>query len=348
MSSFAAVTFREVARPLKITFSTSMGRKDFMSSVIVTVRTKEGAIGHGECPTSFILREETIPVIKAIIREAAPVLKSISPEDYSGYIEALRRRYRHNPMTISGIETALFRAYLQEKGISERAYFGSALDAIETDITVPFSTNNAALTEWIGYAMKRNFATYKLKVSGKVDEDKWLIDFVQERLKRSGRPFTLRLDGNQGFTVSGFLKFADYVKSRGYAVELFEQPLPKDDYKGLKDIKKRSPFPIILDETVFDEADLQRVLADDLGHGINIKIAKSGISRSLRLYQKAKESGLSLMIGCMTETMVGLSAGINMAAGLGGFDYIDLDSVHFLRRKKPYNGIKIAGPRYFL
>jgi hypothetical protein len=48
----------------------------------------------------------------------------------------------------------------------------------------------------------------------------------------------------------------------------------------------------------------------------------------------------------MVETMVGLSAAISFAAGKGGIDYIDLDSVHFLRHRRRYGAITIEGPRY--
>jgi len=54
------------------------------------------------------------------------------------------------------------------------------------------------------------------------------------------------------------------------------------------------------------------------------------------------------MIGCMTETMVGLSAGICMAAGTGAFDFVDLDSIHFLFHKAREGNITIAGPQYVL
>ena len=54
------------------------------------------------------------------------------------------------------------------------------------------------------------------------------------------------------------------------------------------------------------------------------------------------------MIGCMTETMVGLSAGIYMAAGTAAFDYVDLDAAHLLFGARRYGDIAIAGRRYLI
>lgn len=196
------------------------------------------------------------------------------------------------------------------------------------------------------YAFGKKFTIYKLKVSGNINDDKRLFSEVHRLLKNHVDKFTIRLDGNQGFTTETCLDFLDFITKNDYRIELFEQPLPKDDFKGLKEIKKRSPVPIILDETVFNGADLDHAIKDDLCHGINIKVAKSGINESLRLLREAREHGLKLMIGCMTETMIGLSAGINLAAGNGGFDYIDLDAVHFLHHRMSYGAIDIIDAAY--
>ena len=53
-------------------------------------------------------------------------------------IEQFRKTYPRNPMTISGLEVALFRAALHDKGISEHGCFGGRLKTLETDITIPY------------------------------------------------------------------------------------------------------------------------------------------------------------------------------------------------------------------
>lgn len=348
MSTIEKIHFRAVVRPLRTTFSTSLGQKHLMKSVIVKIVLKDGSSGLGECPTSFVLNEETIPAIKNIIHDVMPILQSVPIDDYGDKIELFRKTYPRNPMTISGLEVALFRTALHHKGISEHGCFGGRLKTLETDITIPYITDIGEIKGWINYTLNRKFTTYKLKVSGNVDEDKRFFSGVYRLLKDGIDTFAIRLDGNQGFTEKTYFRFVDFLTKNCYPVELFEQPLPKNDYRGLKEIKRHTPFPVILDETVFNTVDLERVALDDLCHGINIKVAKSGIVESLKLYNGAKKYGLTLMIGCMTETMVGLSAGINFAAGAGGFDYIDLDAIHFLHHRNSYEGITLSGPHYLL
>jgi L-alanine-DL-glutamate epimerase-like enolase superfamily enzyme len=183
-------------------------------------------------------------------------------------------------------------------------------------------------------------------VSGDIEKDLTFVEAIYNRLVNEHKKFTIRLDGNQGYTAASCLATLNKLEKKKIAVELFEQPLKYNDYVGFKQLCKRSSVPIIADETVVSLEDSTRVIYDQLAHGINIKIAKSGISESHAIFQQAKKAGLKLMIGCMTETMVGLSAAIYFAAGTNAFDYIDLDSVHFLYHKNSYDGLTINGKYY--
>ncbi len=63
-------------------------------------------------------------------------------------------------------------------------------------------------------------------------------------------------------------------------------------------------------------------------HGVNIKLCKcGGPSIARRMALRARELGLKVMVGCMTETSVGISA----AAQVGPLtDYLDLDGAVLL------------------
>lgn len=337
---------REVVRPLKTTFSTSLGRKSAMRSVIVEVRLRDGSRGLGECATSFVLPHETVDRIQGIIGEERPFLTGKRATHFPAVAAELRARHPSFPMTVSGLETAIWRAWLRNTGTSETGWFGGSLRHIETDITIPLATDRKVLKEWIEQAARKGFTVYKVKVSGEKTDDIRFIASVASILEALDIRYTLRLDGNQGFTQGACLAVADHVVRKGYPIEIFEQPLLKDDHRGLREVTKRSPLPVILDETVFSAKNMEMALNEGLGHGVNIKTAKSGITESLSIMKLAKQGGLKLMAGCMTETMTGLSSGIAMAMGTAAFDYIDLDSIHFLHHRKRYGEITVEGAGY--
>lgn len=338
------ITFKEIVKPLRMLFSTSLGKKRFMRSVIVKVELSDGSTGLGEVPTSFVLRQETIPAIKKVLFKAKAYLLQTPVADYLQAIAGLRKEFIDFTMTLSGLEVALFRAYLSSTGKSEYEYWGARRNALETDITVPFIKEKTALLAWLNYVKGKGFRTYKLKVSGDIPEDKEFLSFVYSFLKYNLSDFTVRLDGNQGFNERSALKLLDFIEERRFKAELFEQPLRKDDFSGLKRLKRNIPLPLILDETVFKAKDLEYAIDEKLCDGVNIKIAKSGIYESAEILQLAKKNKLKTMIGCMTETSVGISAAINFACGKHAFDYVDLDSTHFLFQQKFSDHIKVEGP----
>lgn len=345
-SEIRNIGFREVRRPLRTTFTTSIGSKDRMLSIVVVATLRDGSKGGGECATSLVLPDESPDVIKSVLRKEGRLLQGLNIADFPDIISVLRCKYPSYPMTISGLEVALFRAWLDHVGVEERDYFGGGLNHIETDITVPFTTNPDLLRAWLDRCVKKGFRIYKIKVSGNITEDKRLVALVAALINRFCDDYLLRLDGNQGFTARTCLAFLEHIERKKYPVELFEQPLRKNDHRGLREVTQRSCIPVILDETVFTVPDMEHAIDKNLGHGVNIKTAKSGISDSLAILGLAKRCGLRVMMGCMTETMMGLSAGINLAMGLGSFDYIDLDSVHFLYSTAKHGKLRIKGPWY--
>ncbi len=340
------IYLRDVLRPLVATFATSLGQKTRMHSIVVRVRLKDGSEGSGECPTSFVMPNESAQAIRKAIDNERSALIGRSVSEYAHMAMDLRRKYPLQPMTVSGIETALWRAWLMACGKDEWRWFGGVSYRVETDITVPVTRDEAFIARWVGRAAKNGFRIFKIKVNGDKENDTWLIDRVAAILHHSGKEFILRLDGNQAFSVQGCLALCDHVKRKEYPVELFEQPLKKDDHRGLRELAKHSPLPVILDETVFSRHDMEAVISERLGHGVNIKVAKSGITESLAIIDLAKKNDLKLMAGCMIETMTGLSAGLYMAMGTGAFDHIDLDSVHYLRHKNRYGRMTIDGPLF--
>lgn len=347
MTQIASISLKTIHRPMRTTFTTALGSKSVATSVLVKVRLSDGSAGLGEVATSFVFPDETVPAISAVLAEAGEVLRGAPIAEYKSALAQLRKRHGRFHMTLAGLEVALFRADLAGRGVGEFAHWGGKARRIVTDITIPFIPG-PELNPWLAKSVRAGFTTYKVKVSGKVDADLAFVQAVREGLSRRLEKFVIRLDGNQGYTAKTYLRMLDRLAAASIQVELFEQPLRRDDYRGMKAIRGKSSVPVILDETVFSAADCRRVIDQSLGDGVNIKIAKSGIAESAEILRLARRAGLKLMLGCMTETMVGLSAGIFLAAGTGAFDYIDLDSIHLLHHRKQYGPLRLQGPEYII
>jgi L-Ala-D/L-Glu epimerase len=178
-----------------------------------------------------------------------------------------------------------------------------------TNFTIGLDTPAVMLTKM----QEMPWPLYKIKL-GRPDTDLGTL-----RLLRDHTDATFRVDANCGWTASQTLTFMPDLVALG--VEFIEQPLPAHDWDGMALLRAESPLPVIADESCIIETDVARCA--DFFHGINIKLTKcGGLTPARRMIAEARAAGLRLMVGCMTESSVGISA---IAHLLPLLDYVDMD-----------------------
>ncbi len=179
------------------------------------------------------------------------------------------------------------------------------------------------------------FGVFKIKVG--TADDRKIIEGLREVTDKP-----LRADANEGWkTKEQALEMIEWMAPRG--VELIEQPLPAAQLEDYAWLKERSPIPVFGDESLIQPSDLPRIAP--YFHGVNVKLMKcGGVQEAVRLAAMARNLGLKLMIGCMIESSLGISAG---AAVASLFDHADLDGA-LLISNDPFRGVQVAGDRLVL
>jgi len=128
-------------------------------------------------------------------------------------------------------------------------------------------------------------------------------------------------------------------------VKLIEQPVPAAaGPRALKAATEAAtPVPVIADESAITAADVPRLAG--CVTGVNVKLAKcGGIRGALEMVHTARAHGMLLMLGCMVETSLGISAAAQIS---GLFDYVDLDGAMLLA-DDPYSGLAYERGRILL
>lgn len=176
-----------------------------------------------------------------------------------------------------------------------------------------------------------------LKIKLGTDHDEDLL-----RTIRSATDKPIRVDANAGWTRERAIQMLPILKD--YGVELLEQPLPPEQLDGIAAVRKASPgIPVVVDESCIVASDIPRVAG--AVDGINIKLAKCGSLReALRMIATARAHGLLVMVGCMIETSIGITAAAHFTPLV---DVADLDGAA-LCDNDPYQGAGIAGGRITL
>lgn len=160
---------------------------------------------------------------------------------------------------------------------------------------------------------------YKIKLGTKDD-----INIIKALRKKTNAIF--RVDANCGWSANETIKNA--IELKKLDVEFIEQPLPADDWDSHKYVFKNAVLPIIADESCQVESDIDK--CHNYFHGVNVKLVKcGGLTPAKRMVLKAKKLGLKTMVGCMTESSIGISA---IAHLLPLLDYVDMDGALLLEK----------------
>jgi len=122
-----------------------------------------------------------------------------------------------------------------------------------------------------------------------------------------------------------------------------EQPTHPDDLEGLKFVREHSELPIIADESVKCATDIPALVG--CVDGVNIKLVKcGGLLEAMRIIHVARAHGLQIMIGCMIESSLGITAAAHLTPLV---DYADLDG-HLLIANDPYSGVRLEAGKLIL
>jgi L-alanine-DL-glutamate epimerase-like enolase superfamily enzyme len=144
----------------------------------------------------------------------------------------------------------------------------------------------------------------------------------------------LCVDANAAWSTDEALKITRALA--GYELDFIEQPVARDNFVGMGLVQAACDIPVVADESVQTAADLERLAAAGV-QGINLKLMKvGGLAPALALLKRARSLGLRIMLGCMIETSLGVTA---MAHLSGLADWLDLDAP-MLIANDPFDGVR--------
>ena len=275
--------------------------------------------------------------------EATPIAHyGQSAESALAYLEAQADALGDDPWALEEIESRL-----PSEEPAARAAIDAALHDVQGKLTgqpvwrllgLRRAGPPTSWTIWLGdpddmarrtEAVAGRFKRLKLKLGGRDG-----LDVERVRAVRGLTAVPLMVDVNEAWSLDEALEALTELAELG--VEYCEQPLPAHNSDGPA-LKERSPLPIFVDEDCHTAADVPDCA--ERAHGVNIKLAKSGgIREAVRIAHVARALGLGVMLGCMNESGLAVSAGAQIASLC---DHVDLDG-NLLLRHDPWPGVELV------
>ena len=304
---------RDIALPLRHPFTIAHGTTTVQEGLLVELRDG-GFSGYGEgAPLPYY--GVTAATIRQALEAARSRIESETMDDPAALWQRLLPLLNQQRFALCAVDQAAHDLWGKQRGQPVYRLWGLDLQRIPlSDYTIGIDTVEKMvlkMQEFDGWPI------YKIKL-GTPDD----LTIIRELRRHTTAIF--RVDANCAWTADQTIANAEELQTLG--VEFIEQPLRADDWDGMRRVFAESALPVIADESCLVEEDVDH--CQSYFHGINIKLTKcGGMTPARRMLDRARALGLKVMLGCMTESTVGISA---IAQFLPLLDYVDMDGAVLL------------------
>ncbi len=317
------LTLHQRDLPLHHPFSIFHGSTDVQRTLIVELE-EDGFRGYGEAGANTYFGT-TVEAMTALFERHRAAIEARAIDEPEVLWQEFRSRFESSSPTQCALDMACNDLWAKTQGRPLWQLWGLSLDEIPmSNYTIGMAPIEVMVEKLREFS---RWPIYKIKL-GTPD------DLETIRTLRQYTDAVFRVDANCGWSAAETVTNAMAMQKWG--VEFIEQPLPADRWDEMAEVFERSALPLVADESCRTEADVKNCVGHF--HGINIKLVKcGGMTPARRMIARARELGLKVMMGCMVESSIGISA---VAQFLPLLDYVDMDGALLLERD-PAVGVRL-------
>jgi L-alanine-DL-glutamate epimerase-like enolase superfamily enzyme len=300
------------------------GRSEYQV-VWVRLSDGDGTEGWGEAyPSSYY--GESLEGVQAALKRVAAKLPD-DPFDLEGAERRLAQLIPESAATRAALSEAYHDLVGKRLGVPVWKLWGlNAKNAPQSSFTIGIDE-----PEKMRQKVAEAAAYPVLKIKLGTERDEAILKTIRDATDKP-----IRVDANAAWDQAKALRMLPILKD--YGVELLEQPLPPEDLDGLGVVRAASDIPVVVDESCLVATDIPKLVGK--ADGINIKLAKCGSLReALRMIATARANGMKVMVGCMIETSIAITAAAHFTPLV---DFADLDGAA-LTVDDPFAGASIDG-----
>jgi L-alanine-DL-glutamate epimerase-like enolase superfamily enzyme len=315
----------KLATPFRIAYGTL-----YQTYSVVTHIHDGDLVGIGEAAPSPIYGESQESVLACLDDFATHI--GDDPFALEACLDTFDHTSPGNPAAKAAVDIALHDLIGKRSGLPIFRLFGLSADRTPlTSLTIGLDSPQVMAQK---AQAARAFPVLKVKLG--TDHDLEIIRAIREVSTA-----TIRVDANAGWTPEQAIRIMEEIAP--YGIQLVEQPVYPADLEGLRLVRQHAPMPVFADESCVTVADIPRLA--DCVDGINIKLMKcGGLRQALKMIHVARAHGLQIMLGCMLESAIAITAAAHLSPLV---DYADLDS-NLMIEADPYTGVRVANGKLLL
>jgi L-Ala-D/L-Glu epimerase len=318
--------------PLHAPIKIAIGTISEAQNILIKIHSSDQLVGLGEGAPFWMIVGETQGTAFAAAHDLAKLLIGKNPTDIEGCLLALDRYLARNPTIKSAFDMALYDLAAKYANVPLYQFLGGSNRAIKTDQTIYIDSPDNMANDAIKIK-ERSAEAIKVKLGTNTKDDIARINAIRAAI---GDQIPIRTDANQGWDYVSASKVLTAIADLNVAY--CEQPVKDWDLVNMARLRQNTDIPICADESLFSHQDALKLVQLQAADYFNIKLSKSGgIRNAIKINAVAEAAGVKCMIGCMSESRLGLSANAHLASALTNIVFYDLDSC-FEHAQDPIEG----------
>lgn len=325
MLKLQRVDIMTVVIPFRRTFRHALAARSEGEVIVVRATDTEGRVGFGESVPRDYVTGETIETVHKTLRQILlPPLLGVSFSSFEEVTANLKQFLDLLPRNRHAAFCALELSLLDLAGKAFGQPVGSVAGKTESpEVRYSGVISAGGVEEALGLCKKAaalGLRDVKVKVGLSAEAD---VEILSGARRILGDDCSLRIDANCAWQPEDALRYLEaYAAIR---LDGVEQPIAHDDIDGLTWLTKRSPIPVIVDESLASFDDGRLLIEKEACHIFNIRVSKcGGLLGSCRLRDLAREGGIGFMLGAQVgETAILSAAGRHFATRSQGVRFCE-------------------------
>ncbi|MHA1776730.1 MAG: mandelate racemase/muconate lactonizing enzyme family protein [Promethearchaeota archaeon] len=314
----------------------SLGAMASAENVLIRINTDAGIYGWGEAsPYSFITGETQATGIEAA-KFLAKLLIGQDPTAIEENLHLITRYLPTHPSIRSAFDMAMWDILGKESIQPIYKLLGGKNRQLRTDMTMGHEETEEDVQNLAKKYLQEGFNEIKMKTGRPGNTDFLHVKAVREVV---GPDVHLKIDCNQGWDLAQSLRNARLMEPLNLLY--FEQPMSVWNLDDMVRLREKINIPVCADESVFNDIDAFKICKLGAADYLNIKLAKSGgIHTGLKINAIAESYGAKCMIGCFSESRLGLTAAAHLVIARPNIVFLDLDSAMMLAEDPIIGGMQ--------
>lgn len=309
--------------PIKYPIKTAVGVVSFNTeNVLVKIYTDSDIYGLGEASPFSQITGDTQGSNLSVGQNISKLILNKNPLEIEDRMKEINRFIAGEPSIRSAFDMALYDILGKVANLPVFRLLGGSNRKLVTDCTIGWQDTVEETVDRAQDLVQQGFNELKFKTgrAGMID-----VDYIKAVREAVGPDILIKIDSNQGWDVAQTISNA--IALEPYNLRYIEQPIPVWDFQGFREIRSKIKTPLCADESVFNDKDAFKLCAIGAVDYLNIKLGKAGgIHMGLKINAIAESYGAKCMIGCFTESRLGLTAAAHLVLARPNIVFLDLDS----------------------